>query len=406
MRATGRDRRCPRSGRDGAEPVRRRWRHRGGRRGAGRAPRSARTQASTSTVWCCDRSPAGARSPKPRPLTPSAPTVTVVNEGRVSYKLRVDDATAPFWLVLGQSQNNGWKATVKGSGSLGTPTLIDGYANGWYVTPTGSGPIEITLYVDAAEGRLDRDRAIGARARRLPRVACRRVGPPSFPGRVDRRGRVPSSRPCASTEERRRRGATAAITAIVTGLILWFFGGPLVGALAAVTVVGGLLWPRIRPVVIVLRARVHSRRRTLHPRQAAALLARAVVRVADVLRQGPRPRMDRRLDVGRRPRRARSSFACGCIRNQCEASVHRLVLFPSTGGESYDRRVTYEVTLANETTELIDDAGRVSARGTAHDVLPHDARACGRRLLEHAARQLSHRRHPPHQSDRRVNRRA
>ena len=34
---------------------------------------------------------------------------------------------------------------MKGVGSLGTPTLIDGYANGWYITPTGSGPIEITL---------------------------------------------------------------------------------------------------------------------------------------------------------------------------------------------------------------------------------------------------------------------
>ena len=69
----------------------------------------------------------------------------VVSEGRVSYKLQVDGASAPFWLVLGQSQNDGWKATVKGAGSLGTPTLIDGYANGWYITPTGSGPIEITL---------------------------------------------------------------------------------------------------------------------------------------------------------------------------------------------------------------------------------------------------------------------
>ncbi len=45
---------------------------------------------------------------------------------------------------------------------------------------------------------------------------------------------------------------TATITAIATGLVLWFFGGPLVGGLAALTVVGGLLWPRIRPVVIVL----------------------------------------------------------------------------------------------------------------------------------------------------------
>ena len=48
------------------------------------------------------------------------------------------------------------------------------------------------------------------------------------------------------------RTVTIAITAIVTGLVLWFFGGPVVGALAALTVAGGLRWPRVRPVVIVL----------------------------------------------------------------------------------------------------------------------------------------------------------
>ena len=78
-------------------------------------------------------------------FAPVPPTVTVESAGRVSYSLRVEDATEPFWLVLGQSRNDGWKATVKGQGSLGAPTLIDGYANGWYVTPTGSEPIEITL---------------------------------------------------------------------------------------------------------------------------------------------------------------------------------------------------------------------------------------------------------------------
>ncbi|MGH9208189.1 MAG: hypothetical protein ACRD1G_16805, partial [Acidimicrobiales bacterium] len=40
-------------------------------------------------------------------------------------------------LVLGQSQDRGWKATLSGAGSLGTSALIDGYANGWYVNPKG-----------------------------------------------------------------------------------------------------------------------------------------------------------------------------------------------------------------------------------------------------------------------------
>jgi arabinofuranan 3-O-arabinosyltransferase len=39
----------------------------------------------------------------------------------------------PSWLVLGQSLSDGWVAEVVGGGSLGTPTLIDGFANGWYL---------------------------------------------------------------------------------------------------------------------------------------------------------------------------------------------------------------------------------------------------------------------------------
>ena len=175
-----------------------------------------------------------------------------MDEGRVSYKLRVDDATAPFWLVLGQSQNDGWKATVKGAGSLGSPTLIDGYANGWYVTPTGSGPIEITLSWTPQKVIWI---AIGLSA--LALVGClallavewaRRVLAPSRPTMTS----LPSSTTLREYGGATPRTVTIAITAIVTGLVLWFFGGPVVGALAALTVVAGLRWPRVRPVVIVL----------------------------------------------------------------------------------------------------------------------------------------------------------
>jgi hypothetical protein len=63
----------------------------------------------------------------------------------VSYDLRVDGATSPFWLVLGQSLNDGWHASVNGH-DLGAPTLVDGYANGWRVDPpAGGGPLTITL---------------------------------------------------------------------------------------------------------------------------------------------------------------------------------------------------------------------------------------------------------------------
>ena len=63
------------------------------------------------------------------PLASVPPTVTVEAPAASTYSLRVEDATEPFWLVLGQSRNDGWKATVKGKArwaprrsSTATPT--------------------------------------------------------------------------------------------------------------------------------------------------------------------------------------------------------------------------------------------------------------------------------------------
>src|SRR3981189_735085 len=66
-------------------------------------------------------------------------------------QLRVSKATAPFELILGQSVNSGWTASVKGVGSLGQPVLIDGFANGWTITGADlakggpSGSFDVTL---------------------------------------------------------------------------------------------------------------------------------------------------------------------------------------------------------------------------------------------------------------------
>ncbi len=45
-------------------------------------------------------------------------------------ELTVGASDGDSWLVLAQSWNAGWTATVDGE-SLGAPVLIDGYANGW-----------------------------------------------------------------------------------------------------------------------------------------------------------------------------------------------------------------------------------------------------------------------------------
>jgi arabinofuranan 3-O-arabinosyltransferase len=66
----------------------------------------------------------------------AVPRVTVADEGQDRVEVEVSGATPgkPFWLVLGQSFNDGWTAGIGGQG-LGDPELVDGFANGWQVVP-------------------------------------------------------------------------------------------------------------------------------------------------------------------------------------------------------------------------------------------------------------------------------
>jgi arabinofuranan 3-O-arabinosyltransferase len=77
--------------------------------------------------------------------TATVPEVRVVDDGPVSATVEITGATEPFWLVLGQSRNDGWRAEVEGGGSLGTSVLVDGYANGWLVTPDADGTMTVQL---------------------------------------------------------------------------------------------------------------------------------------------------------------------------------------------------------------------------------------------------------------------
>lgn len=101
-----------------------------------------------------DSAPGGAGSPRaaasgaalaaPRPGP--APAVRVVSQTATQVHLDITGATHPYWLVLGESINKGWKATVDGTGKdLGPSSLIDGFGNGWLVRPTGSATMAVTL---------------------------------------------------------------------------------------------------------------------------------------------------------------------------------------------------------------------------------------------------------------------
>jgi arabinofuranan 3-O-arabinosyltransferase len=68
--------------------------------------------------------------------TASRPTVKVVDDDPDHMRVEVSGAQKgePFWLVLGQSFNEGWTASTA-KGDLAPPQLVDGFANGWLVVP-------------------------------------------------------------------------------------------------------------------------------------------------------------------------------------------------------------------------------------------------------------------------------
>ncbi len=105
---------------DGAhDPAHRRSRHRARHRPAGAAVGGRRRRRDPPTArWS---TPTG---PRPRPRHGGH------RPGRTSVDVTVPKADDAFWLVLGQSYNQGWHATADGR-DLGPPTLVNGYANGW-----------------------------------------------------------------------------------------------------------------------------------------------------------------------------------------------------------------------------------------------------------------------------------
>lgn len=87
-----------------------------------------------------DSAPGGGPEPEPsaaqiRPApTPPAPQVRVRSASATTADLVVRGVQHPFWLVLGESIDAGWHASLSDGQSLGKPVLIDGFANGWLLT--------------------------------------------------------------------------------------------------------------------------------------------------------------------------------------------------------------------------------------------------------------------------------
>ena len=195
--------------------------------------------------------------------TPPAPAVRVLHHGTTTVQLQVEASktgTGPFWLVLGESVNAGWRAQVAGGRSLGSPTLVDGFANGWLVPAGTLAPgrwTTITLHWTpqrAVDGALLVSAAAGLlclvllllphRRRRGGAEVTGGVAPPAllagWPGDEDRRDADRRDGP---------GGRRAALAALAAGGLTAVVFDPLAGAGVGVVVAGACLWHRGRALV-------------------------------------------------------------------------------------------------------------------------------------------------------------
>jgi hypothetical protein len=195
----------------------------------------------------------GAVQPEP---TSRAPKVETVSSGRTSMKLRVTGADAPFWLVLGESHNRGWIASVDGH-DLGAGKLVNGYANGWRIAPKDGRAIDVTLTwtpqrnvwiaiaISGVTMLLCAALALGLLTRRRRGLAGQTA-----------EGTAPLDEPpvfrwpfvAAGT---RPRALVIAATAIGAGLVAAVLIKPLPGLLVALLVLAALLRARWRAVLAI-----------------------------------------------------------------------------------------------------------------------------------------------------------
>lgn len=188
-----------------------------------------------------------------------APELETVGSGRTSLDLQVSGASEPFWVVLGQSHNLGWTATVDGGAALGEPTLIDGYANGWYVDPRGEQDLALHLEWEPqrrVRAALVVSGAFLASCLGIVAWGWRRREPASGPvtaGASPGAGEVELSSPWTWGGGRLRRGQAVVLTlagAAAAALVVSPLAGAVVGVVVAVAMALQLVGRGGRPLLV------------------------------------------------------------------------------------------------------------------------------------------------------------
>jgi hypothetical protein len=74
---------------------------------------------------------------------PTLPSLRVASPEEGRFLITVRKAAGPYYLVLGQANSPGWRASIDGK-DVGRAVLLDGYSAGWFVTKTGSYTISVS----------------------------------------------------------------------------------------------------------------------------------------------------------------------------------------------------------------------------------------------------------------------
>jgi hypothetical protein len=146
--------------------------------------------------------------------------------------------------VLGESFNQGWRATVNGH-DLGSPQLVDGMSNGWRVTPSDGRPLSIT-FTWTPQGRIWVALAISAATLLLCAAVALRARRPSIPADA-----ANVDRPLTWTSPFRVGGATpprraVASTTIAVGLAAGLLVTPWIGLVVGGATLAALWRPPLR----------------------------------------------------------------------------------------------------------------------------------------------------------------
>lgn len=174
----------------------------------------------------------------------SVPELEVESEGRRHLDARVRATTDPFWLILAESQNDGWSLDVDG-GDVVSTAMVDGYANGWLVEPHRA-QVDVTL-------RWEPQRIVwaGMAVSVVTVLAGLAVLLLGRRPRTDTGAPVSDDRGPSPTAERRPAIVPAVLVGGALVAIAWFVAGASVAAIGAGALVLRLGSGRATPVLAV-----------------------------------------------------------------------------------------------------------------------------------------------------------